>query len=539
MSGDDEVLAARAAYRRGDWRSAYDGFGRAHDSAELNTDDLSSYGMAAWRLGYGRESIQLCEQAFNRLLAEGDQQYAAMKAVEVALQWFNGGDLTITRVWLNRARRLLEKFPEDQTIAYLLYVDSLLSIYEGRYDAGAQRAEELQEFTSRLNSPGLTALGLTASGLAKIPFARTDEAFADLDEAMMPVLADQVPVDWAGDIYCAVIHECFRLGDLNRMKTWTDAMEKWCQGPDVSASWYGTTCEIHKYQLLSATNDYQELEERLVTALASIEDFHAPTAGEGHYELGDLRRRRGDIEGARAAFARARALGWDPQPGEALLRCQVGENEGAWNDLRMRMDAEDDAVGRIRLLPAAVEIALAGDRVDEADRYCAELEDGAEKFDSPGFRAWARHARGAVLVSQDRAAEALPVLQDALRRYRTTQRRHELAQVYQWMAQAHRATGDTVSAAADTANAESIYQQLGAPRSGATADEPPGGLTRREAEVLACIAAGASNREVAKQLFISDKTVGRHLANIFIKLGVSSRTAAAAWAHENGLRPGA
>ena len=205
----------------------------------------------------------------------------------------------------------------------------------------------------------------------------------------------------------------------------------------------------------------------------------------------------------------------------------------------MRMDAEDDAVGRIRLLPAAVEIALAGDRVDEADRYCAELEDGAEKFDSPGFRAWARHARGAVLVSQDRAAEALPVLQDALRRYRTTQRRHELAQVYQWMAQAHRATGDTVSAAADTANAESIYQQLGARRSGATADEPPGGLTRREAEVLACIAAGASNREVAKQLFISDKTVGRHLANIFVKLGVSSRTAAAAWAHENGLRPGA
>ena len=200
MSADDEIHAARAAYSRGDWRAAYESFGRAHEVAELDTEDLSSYGMAAWRLGYGRESIQLCERAFNRLIDDNESRCAAMKAVEVALQWFNGGELTITRVWLNRARRLLENFPEDHAFAYLLYVDSLVSIHEGKYDAGAQRAGELREFTSRLNSPGLSALGLTASGLAKIHYASTSEAFADLDEAMMPVLADQVPVDWAGDI---------------------------------------------------------------------------------------------------------------------------------------------------------------------------------------------------------------------------------------------------------------------------------------------------------------------------------------------------
>jgi DNA-binding NarL/FixJ family response regulator len=537
MSADDQVHAARAAYSRGDWRAAYEIFGQAHDVAELDTEDLSSYGMAAWRLGYGRESIQLCERAFNRLIADNDTQCAAMKAVEVALQWFNGGELTITRVWLNRARRLLENFPEDHAFAYLLYVDSLVSIHEGKYDAGAQRAEELREFTSRLNSPGLSALGFTASGLAKIRCASTSEAFADLDEAMMPVLADEVPVDWAGDIYCAVIHECFRLGDFSRMKTWTDAMEKWCQGPEVSASWYGITCEIHKFQLLSATKTYQEMEERLAGALAAIEDFHAPTAGEGHYELGDLRRRRGDAEGARAAFDRSRELGWDPQPGEALLRCRLGDDAGAWDDLRMRIDAEVDPIGRTRLLPAAIEIALARHRVEQADQYCTELEDNAEKFDSPGFRAWARHARGAVLVEQHRAAEALPVLQEALRRYRDTQCRQEMAQVHERMAQAHQAIGDATSAASHAATADSIYRQLGAEPSRPLGGELPGGLTKREAEVLGCIAAGSSNREVAAQVFISDKTVGRHLANIFVKLGVSSRTAAAAWAHENRVPP--
>jgi len=315
-------------------------------------------------------------------------------------------------------------------------------------------------------------------------------------------------------------------------------MDKWREGPEVSASWYGTTCEIHKWQLLSATDDYRTLEQRLVKALAAIEDFHALTAGEGYYELGDLRRRLGDIDGARAAFAKSREIGFDPQPGEALLRCQLGEGAAAWNDLRMRMDAEQDAIGRIRLLPAAVEIALARDRVDEADQYCSELEESAEKFDSPGFRAWALHARGAVLVKQGRAAEALPILQAALRRYRNTQRRYEMAQVCEWMSLAHQAAGDSASAASNTANAETIYRQLGAQPSLANNGELPGGLTKREVEVLARIAAGASNREVAKQLFISEKTVGRHLANIFVKLEVSSRTAAAAWAHENKVLPG-
>ena len=278
----------------------------------------------------------------------------------------------------------------------------------------------------------------------------------------MPVLADQVPVDWAGDIYCAVIHECFRLGDLNRMKTWTDAMEKWCQGPDVSASWYGTTCEIHKYQLLSATNDYQELEERLVTALASIEDFHAPTAGEGHYELGDLRRRRGDVDGARAAFARARALGWDPQPGEALLRCQIGENEGpgttygcGWTPRTTPSAASGCCPRRSKSrLPATASTRRTGTAPNSrtAPRSSTHRA-SALGLGTPAERFWSartvrpRRSR----YSKTRCGATAPPNAAA-----------ELAQVYQWMAQAHRATGDTVSAAADTANAESIYQQLGA-----------------------------------------------------------------------------
>lgn len=538
MAADDHLEAARAAYATGDWHAAYDHFTAAQETDELTTDDLSSYGLAAWRLGYGRHSMQLSEQAFNRLNAANDVPGAAMKAVEVALQWFNGGDLTITRVWINRARRLHDKQPDDRILAYLLYVDSLVAIDEARNDVAKDLAEQLQEVTTRLNDPGFNALCSTASGVTMLPFARTSEAFAQLDEAMMPVLADQVPVDWAGDIYCAVIHECHRLADLARMKSWFEAMEVWRKGPQVTSSWYGTTCEVHKMDLHSATQTFAEVEQRLTDAIAALGDFPG-TAGMGYYELGEIRRRKGDVEGARQAFRQARDHNKEPQPGEALLRCHLGEHDAAATDLRMRLDAEQDEINRTRLLPAAVEIALARNRIDEADQHCTQLEAGAEKFDSPGFRAWAAHARGAVLVKQGKPEEALPVLQDALRRYRNTQCRYELAQVYEWMSQARLGTGDTDGAATDAANAEAIYRQLGAAPTQAAPTATPGGLTKRELEVLVGVAAGLSNRDLAKKLFISEKTTARHLANIFVKIGVSSRTAAVAWAHENKALHGA
>ncbi len=152
-----ELDAARAAYAQGDWRTAYDHYLQAQESGELTTDDLSSFGLAAWRLGHGRHSMQLSEQAFNRLNAANDTHGAAMKAVEVALQWFNGGDLTITRVWINRARRLHDKQPDDRVLAYLLYVDSLVAIDEGRNDVAKDLAAQLQEVTDRLNDPGFNA----------------------------------------------------------------------------------------------------------------------------------------------------------------------------------------------------------------------------------------------------------------------------------------------------------------------------------------------------------------------------------------------
>ena len=524
------LLAARTAHVRRDWHASYEAFVRAGEDTALCTDDLDAMAVAAWRLGHGRESLRIAERVFAQLTRTNPPS-AAMKAVELGLAWFTRGDLNIAQGWMNRARRLLDGAPEGPTDGYLAYLDALVVMRDP--EDLAARVQRLREISGRIDIPALTALCQVAEALAAIGEARMPEAYGLIDEAMLPVLADQVPIDWAGDIYCVVLNQCHRLADLPRMRAWTQSMERWCNDFAASAN-YGGVCEVHRLQLMAATDDYRLLEGRLVGASQALEEVNSWAAGEGYYQLGEVRRLRGDASGAFAAFARARELGVEPQPGEALLRCRQGDSETAWTDLRVAL-AGVDRLGRMRLLHGAVEVALARDSIDEAERHCRELESGAETFGTPGFRAWAAHARGAILAQQGRHAEALDALQAALREYRTQQSRYGTAQVYEWMAVAHKGLGDEELATADVATAENIYAQLGVEPAQVCGSSSPGGLTKREIEILRRVAGGATNKQVALQICISEKTVGRHLANVYAKLGVSSRTAAVAWARDNNV----
>jgi ATP/maltotriose-dependent transcriptional regulator MalT len=314
------------------------------------------------------------------------------------------------------------------------------------------------------------------------------------------------------------------------MQAWIDAMERWCD-VNTTTPYYGV-CDVHRLQLAAADADYGHLEDQLLTASVALEGINSWVCAAGYYEMGEVRRLRGNSDGAMAAFAKTRGFGVDPQPGEALLKCKLGLFEAAWTDLRLALSGADH-LDRMRLLWAAAEVALIRDALDEAEEHCRELAEGAAAFDTPGFRGWAAHARGAVLVRRGDDSAALVSLKAALREYRTQRWRFEMAEVYEWMALAHRGLGLDDLAAADVSTAENVYRQLGVKPSGVCERGALGGLTRRELEVLRAIAGGATNRQVAQQISISEMTVRRHLANVYAKLGVSSRTAAVAWAYQN------
>ena len=380
----------------------------------------------------------------------------------------------------------------------------------------------------------LASLGLVLGGLADIRRGRTESGFAQLDEAMLPILAGQVPRLWAADVYCVVIHTCHQLADNVRMRAWTDAMQRWGE----TLTWvdtYSGICRVHRLELQAHDGEIADGEQRLASACADLVDTNVWVAGAGLYALGELRRRRGDLAGAHDAYEQARELGTEPQPGQALALCAVGRVEPAWTALRVEAESRDP-LGRARLLPALVEVGLLRGSLPEAQHYCDELEAAAEQFDSDGFRAWARHWHGALLCAQGRAADAVAELVGAIRLYREQHERYETARAYECLARAHRDVGDAELADADLATALTIYRRVHAEPDVRRLDvDRAGGLTAREVEILRLIAAGSTNREVAASAFISEKTVSRHLANIFAKIGVTSRTAAAAWARDHGV----
>lgn len=534
---DQLVADSRAAYARGDWHATYDRLCQARTLSELSAEDLSLLGSAAWWLGQVKESLEISEHVYHRLYNDGDCAGAAMKALDVGLVWFIRGDMVIASGWISRARRILQELPEGPEHGYLIYVDATLALKSGDLSFARDAAATLQDLGHRLRTPALTSFSLVLAGLSDLSDGKVASGFAQLDEAMLPVLAGQLLPEWAGDIYCTVIHACHTLGDLHRMRAWTRATEQWCDqfSGDVV---YSGICRIHRLELASIEGEWVTAEAEIEQSGADLVGRNNWVAGEAFYQLGEMRRLRGNVAGAFEAYDRARNLGTEPQPGESLLQFACGKEDAAWTGLCAAL-AGRDRLACAQLLRSAVEVALARGLVDEADRFCVQLEGTAELFGTPGLRAWAGQARAALLIAQSQHAEALSILKATAATYREMHARYEIARTYELLSAAHRGLGELGAAAADSAAALAIYRELGALPDIQRLDggQLPGGLTRREIDVLSLIAAGATNKETAEALFISQKTVGRHLANIFTKIGVSSRTAAAAWAHGQGLHP--
>ncbi|WP_392542189.1 LuxR C-terminal-related transcriptional regulator [Oryzobacter telluris] len=533
--GSDGVAAAREAYAAGDWRTARALLERHHAEEPLATDDLELLGRALWWLGDTAGSREVADDVYRARVVD-DPAAAAAVALELTLSWALEGDVVIGQAWLNRARRLLRDIEECPAHGYLVYLEGGIALeMTGDTEPAARGAEVVHDLARRFDDEALEALALVLSGLAALWSGRTVDGFGDLDEAMLSVLNGALPPMWAGDVHCSVIHLCHELGDLARMRAWTDTMNHWSAALSQTFLFAGVT-RVHQLQLLAAEGSWDLVEHEVGAASRALVGAHGWVAGEGYRELGDVRRLRGDLPGARSAYDRARDLAVTPQPGLALLDEAEGRPAAALAGLRAAV-AETGRIGRARLLLPTVEVALrVGDRT-LAEAALSDLTETADLHGTPGLRAWTDHATACLLLHDGDGDRALPHLEAAAAVYRSQRCRHATARVHELVARVHDVRGEGALAAAERATARAIYERLGAGPDVArlSPHRPPGGLTEREVEVLRCVLRGASNRDVAQALVISEKTVSRHLANVYAKAGVTSRTAAAAWAREHGI----
>jgi ATP/maltotriose-dependent transcriptional regulator MalT len=360
------------------------------------------------------------------------------------------------------------------------------------------------------------------------------------DEAMVAVVADDMSPIAAGIVYCAVIDSCMQACDFRRAAEWTQVLDRWCTAqPDLVP--FRGQCLVHRSQVLAARGHWVEAMAELEEARQRLSEPLHPALGLCLYELGELYRLRGDHRRAEVAYWAAAEQGHDAEPGFALLRLATGNVSAAAAATRRMLDESHGQRDRPPILAAAVEVLLAAGDLDAARTAGAELAELARDLDVSLMEAMARYAEGTVLLASGDATRALVSLRRACEVWRDLGLAYDCARAHVQIAAACRALGDDDAADLELNAARAVFVRLGAAVDlarlvpAADSKKTATALTERECEVLRLVAAGKTNRDIAASLVISEHTVARHLQNIFMKLNLSSRAAATAYAYEHEL----
>jgi DNA-binding NarL/FixJ family response regulator len=521
----------RSAFATGAWGEAF-----AHLAAEdqLAQDDLERLAVAAHLVGEVRASELAWERAHRVAASRGDAERAARCAFWLGFDLFLRGEGARASGWLARAERAMGD--ERGSAAGLLLLPPFLSTVQADAAAALEMARQMTTIARDTGDRDLLAFGLLCQGEALIALGEPVEGTRCLDEVMVSITTGEVSPIPTGVIYCAVIDACMHLRDLRRAAEWTSALSAWC-GTDPSLVPYRGQCLVHRSQVLTARGAWREATEEAERARAHLAEPAHPALGDALYQQGELHRLRGELAEAEAAYGAASRCGRDPVPGFGLLRLAQGRADAAGASARRMLHESRLDPDRPALLAAAVEILVAVDALDEAATACDELEVRAAAGGTELVTALAATARGSMQLARGEHPDAAAHLRRSIALWRGLEMPFELARARAQMARVFDALGDRDGAELERQAARAAFEQLGARTElellGAAVDHSP--LTTREREVIRLVASGRTNREIASELVISEHTVARHLQNIFLKLDLSSRSAATAYAYEHGL----
>jgi DNA-binding CsgD family transcriptional regulator len=536
-----DVDEAREAFAAQAWAVAHAHFTSADRRGELRPEDLDRFARTAFLVGEDEECVNLLERAYDVHLAEGATEAAAEAAFWAAFNLMNRGEMARAGGWLSRAQRQAGPGAHESAVTGLVMIPAGLSHLMQGDGAAALAAFEAAEAIGR-RSGHAELLALSGLGIGQVRVLDGDLAagMAKLDEVMLSVTGGHVSPVAAGLVYCAVIMACRDAYDASRAAQWTRALDRWCASQPQLVPFHGQ-CLVHRAQILQLNGAWGAAMELISAACLRFADPPGQwAAGMASYERGEIHRLRGELVAAEEAYVEAGRYGHETQPGLALLRLAQGRTSPALAGIRRAVD-EAHAPDRPRLLAAYVEISLAAHELADARRAADELAAVAAGYRVPLLDAMAAQASGAVLLAEGRPHDALDLLRRACDLWRELDAPYWRARTRVLLATACRQLDDVDAAEIDLDAASEEFQRLGArsdlaalERFGAQASSP-GPLTARQVEVLRAVATGKTNRAVAEQLCLSEKTVARHVSNIFTKLDIASRAAATAYAYEHGL----
>lgn len=524
------VDEARRAYAAQEWRRAFECYAAEPSLAD---DDQDRYAQSAMLLGRMDDYYAIRERSYEERLARGDVPGAALAAFWAGMQRMVAGDVAGGGGWLARSARLVAEDGLDSLAAgYLHLADAFAALTAGEVERAVALAGRSVAAGRRLRCSDLVALALHQQGLTLIQDGRTEEGLANLDEALVELASGGASPMVTGIVYCGALSGCWNAYELGRAQQWTAAMTGWCEAQPDLANFTGE-CKVRRAELKLLHGRWADAQDEL--AGVAGEDADAWAAARAAYLRGDLARLQGRVDTAEDAFATAARLGSDPQPGLALLRLAKGNVHAAAAMVRRSLAEAQDDGKRVEVLGAAVEILLAADEVGAAEGAVGQLRDLTRKCRTAVVTALAAHASAALELAAGRPDAALPPAREALLLWVRVPAPYQEARTRLVIADACRRLGDDESADREVTAARELLEALGAIPDLARLPDSNAQLSPREVEVLRLVATGATNRAIASQLVLSERTVDRHVSNILAKLRVASRAAATAYAVENRI----
>ena len=320
-------------------------------------DDLDALADAAWWLGDFDEASAVLGEAYRRHLDDGRPRPAAMAAIGIAVNHFLRGDGVVGRAgWAAPGGCSATSRSRPSTATSSTWTWRRPG--RRRPGRGGGDGQAGRDIGRRHTDPGLVAAGDVFEGRGWSSRAAWPR-MALLDEAMLAVLSGELRPEWAGNIYCHLMAAFHELADVRRAAEWTEATSRWLAGLPAAVLFTGI-CRVHRSQVMARKGAWAQAEREAALVCQDLADLHVAGAAEGHYQVGEVRRLRGDLDGAEAAYRRAHELGRDPQPGLALLRLAQGRTATAAASIRAALTAvTSDRLARAQLCAAQVEIALA------------------------------------------------------------------------------------------------------------------------------------------------------------------------------------
>jgi DNA-binding CsgD family transcriptional regulator len=539
----DALVRGREAYNRRAWSDAYAGLIEADRGTPLQPDDLERLAVVARLLGKDAETGEVWARVFHAHIDGGNIEQAARSAFWLGFGLVDTGDMARAGGWFARANGLLDEHQKDCVERGYLMLPFAIGGLDVDPGASFQIFTTIDEIAARFKDSALRAMAQMGLGRTMIRLGRAPEGLPHIDECIVAVSAGEVHPMVVGDLYCSAIEACWEIFDVGRAREWTAVLDAWCETqPDLVP--YRGQCLVHRSQVLQMQGALERALEDVLRAC----DLSATRPGDlafglAFYQRAELHRLRGEWNEAEEYYRRASDAGNTAYPGLALVWLAQRQPDAAETTIRRVAADATDPVSKIRALPAFIEIVLAAGEVADARAAAEELAALAGSTNAPFLKAVSARATGSVHLAEGDPKAALASFRASLDLWRTLNIPYEIACTRELLGMALRDLGDDQGATMELDSARHAFEQLGATPAVARLDTllaparptPAGGLTGRELEVLRLIASGSTNRAIADKLVLSEKTVARHVSNIFTKLGLSSRAAATAYAYKHDL----